>query len=151
MNPHKSKPYICILDLLFTMFNKGVKNASVNNKTKNMAQPEAMAQLGLVLKRMINKMVNYRHHGLPFKFAKLDVKDGFWRMAVSDEDTWNFCYVLLSLHTTTDIYDIEIVAPNSLKMGWCESPPFFCSGSETARDLMEKLRTMDLPPHEFEH
>ena len=55
MNPHKSKPYICILDLLFTMFNKGVKNASVNNKTKNMAQPEAMAQLGLVLKWMIKK------------------------------------------------------------------------------------------------
>ena len=32
----------------------------------------------------------------------------------------------------------------------CKSPPFFCLGSETERHLMEKLRTMDLPPHEFE-
>ena len=81
MNPHKSKPYICILDLLFTMFNKGVKNASVNNKTKNMAQPEAMAQLGLVLKRMIHTMEKYCHHVLPIKISELDLKDGFgtWR------------------------------------------------------------------------
>ena len=96
-------------------------------------------------------MAQYRHHGLYIKFTKLDVKDGFWRMAVSDEDAWNLCCVLPYLQTTTNIDDIEIVVPNSLQMGWCESPPFFCSGLETARDLMEKLRTMDLPPHEFEH
>ena len=36
-------------------------------------------------------------------------------------------------------------------MGWCESPPLFCSGPETSRDLMEKLRTMDMPLHKFEH
>ena len=79
------------------------------------------------------------------------MKDGFWRMAVSDEDAWNFCYVLPSLHTTTVIDYIEIFVPNSLQMRWCESPSFFCSGSETAQDLMETMRTMDLPPREFEH
>ena len=78
MIPHKSKPYICILDLSFTLFNKGVKLASVNDKTKNMARPEAMAQLGLVLNWMIHTMAKYRHHALPIKFAKLDLKDGFW-------------------------------------------------------------------------
>ena len=70
MIPHKSKPYRCILDILFTLFNKGVKSVSVNGKTKNMALPEAMAQLGLVLKRMIHTMSKYRHHGLPIKFCK---------------------------------------------------------------------------------
>ena len=95
--PYKYKSYRCILDLSFTLFNKGVKLASVNYNTTNMARPEAMAQLGLVLKRMIHTMAKYCHHVLPIKFAKLDVKDGFWRMAVSDEDAWNFCYVLPSL------------------------------------------------------
>ena len=150
MIPHKLKPYRCILDISFTLFNKGVKLASVNDKTKNMARPEAMAQLGLVLKQMIHTMAKYCLRGLSIKFAKLDMKEGFWRMAVSDEDAWIFCYVLPSLHTTIAIDDIEIVVPNSLQMGWCESPPFFCSGSETARDLMKKLRTLDLPPHKFE-
>ena len=90
MIPHKSKPYKCIIDQLFTLFNKGVKLVLVNDKTKNMARPEAMAQLGLVLKRMIHTMAKYCHHGLPIKFAKLDVKDGFWRMVVSNEDAMNF-------------------------------------------------------------
>ena len=36
-------------------------------------------------------------------------------------------------------------------MGWCEIPTFFRLGLEKAQDLMEKMRKMDLPPHEFEH
>ena len=36
-------------------------------------------------------------------------------------------------------------------MGWCEILPFFCSGLETARDLMEPMRLSDLPPHKFEN
>ena len=72
-------------------------------------------------------------------------------MAVSDEDAWNLFYVLTSLQTTIAIDDIETVVPKRLQMGWCKSPQFFCSGSETAQDLMGKPRTTDLPPHEFEH
>ena len=103
-----------------------------------MARPESMAQLGLVLKRMIHTMEKYRHHGFPITFAKLDVKDIFWRMAVSDEDARVFFCVIPSLQKTTAIDDIEIFVPNSLQMGWCEIPPFFCSESETAQYLMEK-------------
>ena len=119
MIPHKSKPYSCILDISFTLFNKGVKCASVNYKTTKMARLEAMDQLGFVLKWIIHaKKVH-------IKSTKLDVKDGFWRMAVSDEDNWSFCYVIPSLQTTTNIDDIETVVPNSLQMGWCKSPPLF--------------------------
>ena len=53
MIPHKSKSYRCIPNILFTLFNKGVKLVSVNDKTKKMARPEAMAQIGLLIKRMI--------------------------------------------------------------------------------------------------
>ena len=114
-----------MLDIFFTLFNKGVKISSVHDKTKKMARPEAVAQLGLVLKRVIHTMAKYRHHGLLIKFATLDVKDGLWHMAVSNKDLWDFCYLLLSLQTTTAIDDIEIVVLNSLQMGWCKSPPFF--------------------------
>ena len=71
-------------------------------------------------------------------------------MAVPDEDAWNFCYMLPSLQPKISLDDVEILVPNSLQIGWCESPPFFCLGYETARDLMEKLRTMKLPLHNFE-
>ena len=46
--------------------------------------------------------------------------------------------------------DIELVVPNSLQKGWCESTPLLCSGSETAWDLMERLQLMELLPHKFE-
>ena len=88
MIPHKSKPYRCILDLSFTLFNKGVNIESVNDKTKNLARPENMDKLGLVIKRMIHAMAKYCHHGLPIKFSKIDAKDGFWRMAVSIKFTF---------------------------------------------------------------
>ena len=115
-----------------------------------MACPEAMAQLGQVLKRIIYLMDLHRHHFLPFKFTKLDVKEGYRRMTVANEDVWNFCYILLSLKYCNSMDDIELVVTNILQMGWCESPPFFCSGSETARDIMERLRLMELLPHNFE-
>ena len=150
MIPHKSKPFRCILGLSFTLRHKGITYSSVNERTKKLARQEAMAQLGQVVRRLIHQMAIHRHHGHVFKFAKLDVKDGFWRMAVSDEDAWNFCYVLPSLQKRTSLDDVEIVVPNSLQMGWCKSPPFFCSGSETARDIIEKLSKDELPPHKYE-
>ena len=49
--------------------------------------------------------------------------------------------------------DILIVVPNSLQMGWTESPPCFCAGTETARDLTKiNLPTVaDLDVHPLEH
>ena len=93
-----------------------------------MAHSESMSQLGYVVKRIIHCMEAQQNFNLPFKFAKLDVKDGFWRIAVADADTWNFCYVLPSLTHCTSLDDIEIVVSNCLQMGWCKSPPFLFSG-----------------------
>ena len=46
---------------------------------------------------------------------------------------------------------IEIVVPNSLQMDWCESPPFFCSRTETAQDIIQSLAAKShLPAHKFE-
>ena len=107
-----------------------------------------MGQLGSVIRRIVALMADHCDPKRPFKFSKLDIKDGFWRMAVNDEAAWNFCYVLPSDDQNVDIDDIQIVVPNSLQIGWCESPPFFCAGSETARDIIEELLhdTSILPP-----
>ena len=150
MIPHKSKPYRCILDLSFALEHHGFKYPSVNEATTKLAPQQSMGQLGLVVWRIIHTMEEERHHGNPFWFAKLDIKDGFWRMAVMNEDAWNFAYVLPSLGKHTSLNNTELVIPNSLQMGWCESPPLFCAGSETARDIMVALSVRDLPPHKYE-
>jgi hypothetical protein len=152
MIPHKSKKYRCILDLSFTLFQDGKSYTSVNTTTNKQAKPQAMAQLGLSLKRIVALMADNYNEDKPFMFVKLDIKDGFWRMAVSNEDAWNFAYVLPSLKPLQSDDEIELVIPNSLQMGWCESPPFFCSGSETARDIIESIAyNPNLPPHRLEH
>ena len=87
-------------------------------------------------------------------FSKLDIKDGFWHMVVSEEDAWNFCYVLPPADgKQPNLDDIELVVPKSLQMGWCKLPPFFCTASEMAQDVIEHLlhTATYLPPHKFEH
>jgi hypothetical protein len=152
MIPHKSKPYQCILDLSFTLYDKSVAYSSVNETTNKQSLPQSMVQLGLCIQRMIATMADNYDLRHPFHFVKLDIKDGFWRMAVSDQDAWNFTYVLPSLQPNSNEDDIKLVVPNSLQMGWCKSPPFFCSGSETVRDIIERLMLdPDLPHHRIEN
>lgn len=88
----------------------------------------------------------------PLAFSKIDIKDGFWRLLVSDQDTWYFCYTMPLTVSTTNLDDIQIVVPNSLQMGWCKSPPFFCTATKTARDVIMDLLTSSttLPDHPFQ-
>ena len=58
-------------------------------------------------------------------------------MAVSIEEARNFCYVLPTETPSDNINDIMLVVPNSLQIGWTESPPCFCAGTDTSRDLMD--------------
>jgi hypothetical protein len=150
MIPHKSRKFRAILDLSFNLFHKGRKYTSVNETTKPKSMSESMTQLGQTIKRIVATMAQNHNTEKPFKFAKIDIKDGFWRMAVNDTNAWNFCYVLPD--NAPNIDEITIVVPNSLQMGWCESPPFFCASTETARDIIDMLisSNANLPQHWFE-
>eukprot|EP00957_Ditylum_brightwellii_P127487 9722120-Ditylum_brightwellii.AAC.1 len=53
-----------------------------------------MVQLGSCVQRLVAMLADHYNPTKPFHFAKLDVKDGFWRLVVSEEDAWNFCYIL---------------------------------------------------------
>jgi len=92
--PHKSRRYRAILDLSFQIRLGGLKLPSVNANTKPQAHRAAMRQLGRVLPRLIWAMAMAAPEHGPLFFAKWDIKDGFWRLVVSPEDAWHFCYVL---------------------------------------------------------
>ena len=125
MIPHKSRLFRCILDLSFQIKVKGKKLNSVNDSTNSKAPQKFMAQLVHVLRRLLATMKQHHNIKMPFFFSKCDLKDGFWRMLVNNQDAWNFCYVLPPLNTaTTTLDDTELVVPHPLQMGWSESPPF---------------------------
>ena len=78
-------------------------------------------------------------------FSKLDISDGFWRLVVRPEDSYNFTYVLPQLPGQP----IKIVVPSALQMGWVESPSYFCTVTECAQDLTQHLidNKTTLPQH----
>jgi hypothetical protein len=83
-------------------------------------------------------------------FSKLDIKDGYWREVVPEDDEWNFAYVQ-RLENPDD--DIKLVIPSSLQMGWMDSPAYFCAASETGRDVGVTLANRpegSLPAHPLE-
>ena len=155
MIPHKSRKFRCILDLSFAVKSTKPQGKfhSVNDTTLKQAPETAMTELGNVLRRIIRTLADGQIKNKTFMFAKLDIKDGFWRLIVNDVDAWNFCYIIprdtSTKHTNMD--DLQIVVPNCLQMGWCESPAFFCAASETARDIISSLLKTPLPAHPFEH
>ena len=149
--PHKSRAFRMILDLSFAFALAGISWPSVNQATNRQAAPlKAMAQLGKVLPRLIYALATLPENKGPILMMKADIKDGFWRIAVSDKEAYNFAYVLPKLPDDTSD-DIQIVIPSALQMGWTSSPPIFCAATETARDIAETLRLApSLPPHPLE-
>ena len=149
--PHKSRSFRTILDLSYELKHNGARIPSVNRSTALQAPEQSMSQLGPALTRFIQRMADNYDLNTPFAFIKFDIKDGFWRMAVHPDDAWNFAYVLPALKPIQTDDDLEIVVPFALQMGWCESPPLFGTGSETARDVTQALKDEECDdPHPLE-
>lgn len=145
--PHKSRSYRKIVDLSFAL--DGVE--AVNDATNPYTAPlHAMSELGWVLPRIIHAMATVPEKDGPILLAKFDLKDGYWRMVVPEEDELHFAYVLPQVDPNAELM---IVIPSSLQMGWTLSPPYFCAASETARDVAVELRDGKhgpLMPHPLE-
>jgi hypothetical protein len=86
--------------------------------------------------------------GQEILLSKVDLLDGFWRIIVEEAARWNFCYVMPD---PPDL-PIRIVIPSASQMGWMESPPYFCTDTETGRDFIQWLadQKIDCPPHPLE-
>ena len=82
----------------------------VNDASECLAPAAALDQMGEALPRLIAAVAAAPHNAGIIVFAKLDIKDGFWRMCVSEEDAWNFAYALPS--ESDNIDEIEIVVPD---------------------------------------
>ena len=67
-----------------------------------------MAELDKLLPRLIYSVATAEGRIL---FSKLDIKDGYWRIVVPEDDYWHFAYVLpkASLDEPT-----QLVIPSSL-------------------------------------
>ena len=59
---------------------------SVNSATVKMAPAESMIQLVNSVQRLIALLVDNYDPKKPFMFSKLDIKYGFWSMAVRNEE-----------------------------------------------------------------
>jgi hypothetical protein len=141
-----------ILDLSFPVYqesNDGVTitQPSVNETTAKTGPAAPVKEIGKVLHRLLYFMKMTRA-GVWIYFSKLDISDGFWRLVVRPEDSFNFAYVLPQ-HPGQPI---RIVVPSALQMGWAESPSYFCAATECARDLTQHLidKNIDLQYHTIE-
>jgi hypothetical protein len=146
--PHKSKVFRSILDLSFRLrLQNGSFIKPVNDTTVKMAPQGALDQLGHTLSRIIHAFAAAKKDTKIF-MAKWDIKDGFWQMDCKIGEEFNFVYILPQAAGIP----IVLVVPTLLQMGWVESPPYFCTAKETARDITSDYSDTpigSLTPHKF--
>ena len=113
---------------------------SVNQTTTSWSPQTPVKLIGTVLTELFEFMAQ-APIGSDILLGKVDLSDGFWRMIVKPEHRWNFCYVL----PQDDKFPMRIVVPHALQMGWQESPSYFCTATETGRDVIQWLVDTDIP------
>jgi hypothetical protein len=151
--PHKTRLFRLIHDLSFSLCH--THNAApfqpVNRfSDKDQVPHHSMHELGNVIPRLLRKLATLDTRR-PIFFTKIDLKDGYWRVRVTENGKWNFAYALPQLSQDSP-EDITLILCLALAMGWIDSPPFFCGVTETARDVMEDYdRDETLEPHPLEH
>ena len=150
--PHKSKTFRSIFDLLFALcLTDRTTLPSVNKSTKKTAPRKAVSQMGHTLSRIIHAFAE-ADPDAKILMAKIDIKDGFWRLDCQEGKEYNFSYVLPQPKDTPED-EWLIVVPTSLQMGWIESPGVFCAATETSRDVINIFANTplgSLPPQTLE-
>ena len=89
---------------------------SVKSETVKEAPEKLMIQLVQCVQWHIVTLADKYDENTYFKFAKLDLKDGFWRLVVSGIYSQNFCYVIPQDKKVKNIEDIKVVVPNYLQI-----------------------------------
>jgi hypothetical protein len=150
--PQKDRRGRLILDLSFPVYPKRTQSnprpepiqAGVNATTAKLAPQEPVREIGNVFRRVITLLDSVDLDEVVM-LSKIDLSDGFWRMLVQEDEQLNFAYVM----PDPPGFPIRIVVPAALQMGWAESPAYFCTATETARDIIQGLvaAEVELPPH----
>jgi hypothetical protein len=117
----------------------------INAETVKLAPNEAM-QFGRTLERTLQQI---RHadpiHG-PVYLSKVDLADGFYRFGLALSGISKLGIVFPTYEGEEQLIAFPFVLP----MGWVESPPAFCAGTETVADLANARSNRPLPKHPLE-
>lgn len=119
----------------------------INDDTIPLAPHESM-QFGRALDRVLHEIVHADPRHGPVHMIKVDVADGFYRLWAAPQDI-----PTLGVAFPPGPDGAALVAfPLTLPMGWLESPPLFCTMTETITDL---ANATELPfpvdqPHRLE-
>ena len=116
---HGRRPRI-IVDLTYSGF----------NQTAVPLHPSKSMQFGRMLPCFLQKIVNAdKRHG-PVHMLKVDISDGFYRLALRPDDV-----PLFGIPWPISTGETLIAFPMCLPMGWVSSPPYFFAVTETIADL----------------
>jgi len=121
--------------------------AGINAETLDWHPQEAM-QFGRALQRMLQDIVQADPRFGPVYLMKVDIADGFYRVAVNVHDIPK-----LGVAFPVQPGDEPLVAlPLTLPMGWQSSPPYFCVPTETITDVANTrvLRHRHPGPHHLD-
>jgi hypothetical protein len=116
--------------------------SGVNDETLKLSHQEAM-QFGKALQRILQDIVSANPLFGPVSIIKVDIADGFYRISVNPDDIPKLAVAIPQLCGDEPLLALPLVLP----MGWTESPPYFCGGTETATDIINsRLHNHWVPP-----
>ena len=121
--------------------------SGVNPETVKLAPPEAM-QFGGTFYRLLHQIYFADPRWGPVYLVKVDVADGFYQVWVAAGDIPKLGLAMPSLPGEDDPL---IAFPLSLPMGWVESPPSFCTCTETGADLANAALRQGVHPGPHRH
>ena len=121
--------------------------SGINQETHRGAPPEAM-QFGRALERVLRKVATADTAQGPLYLLKIDLSDGFYRVRLRAQDAPMLGVAFPVAPGEPLLTAIPLVLP----MGWTESPPYFCTTTETIVDLanLYSHSTWDPPSHPLE-
>jgi hypothetical protein len=103
---------------------------NVNDDTLPLAPSEAM-QFGHALERFLREILLANPKFGPPHMIKLDISDGFYRIAICPNDIPKLGVVFPNRAGCQKLVALPLVLP----MGWKNSPPVFSAATETAADI----------------
>jgi hypothetical protein len=119
----------------------------VNKDTLKLG-PEEAIQFGKAVERLLKAGVRANPKFEPLLQYKLDISDGFYRIALSTLGSQRLGVLLLNFPGLPPLVAFPLVLP----IGWTDSPPFFCVFTESICDLanQEIRKNVRYPEHPLE-
>ena len=102
----------------------------INDETIDLFFEESM-QFGHALDRILREILLANPAFGPVNLIKIDIADGFYRLDINPRDIPKLAVIFPTLPGQPRLVAFPLVLP----MGWKNSPPVFCTATETAADL----------------